>query len=66
MNEKPEYSGMTVNERLSEAGLLPEWDAAARSRNRERMIDLLGKVDLANQAEWIADTILSKPGKYGF
>jgi hypothetical protein len=56
---------MTTNERLFEAGLLSEWDGAKRSRNRERMIELLGKVDLGDQAEWIADTILSNPRKYG-
>lgn len=61
-----QYGGMTVNERLFEAGLSAEWDAAARSRNRARMIELLGKVDLEDQAEWMADTILSNPGKYGF
>jgi hypothetical protein len=57
---------MTTNERLFDAGLLSKWDAAARSRNRERMIELLGQVDLGDQAEWIADTILSNPRKYGF
>jgi hypothetical protein len=57
---------MTTNERLFEAGLMSEWERAARSRNRERMIELLAKVDLGDQAEWIADTVLSKPGKYGF
>ena len=66
MQRESHYAGMTVNERLFEAGLMPEWDAAARSRNRERMIELLGKVDLGDQAEWIADTILSNPAKYGF
>jgi hypothetical protein len=30
------------------------------------MIELLGKVDVKDQAEWIADPILSNPGKYGF
>jgi len=60
------YAGMTTNERLFDAGLLLEWSAAARSRNRERMIELLGKVDLADQAEWIVDTTLSNPAKYGF
>jgi hypothetical protein len=57
---------MTTNERLFEAGLLSEWNAAASSRDRERMIELLGKVDLGDQAEWIADTVLSNPRKYGF
>jgi hypothetical protein len=66
MQRESKYGGMTTNERLYEAGLLSEWDAAARSRNRERMVVLLGKVDLEDQAEWIADTVLSSPGKYGF
>jgi hypothetical protein len=66
MQRESQYAGMTTNERLFEAGLLSEWNAAARSRNRERMIELLGKVDLGDQAEWIADTVLANPGKYGF
>jgi hypothetical protein len=37
------------------------WDAAACSRNKERMIELLGNVDLGDQAEWITDTILANP-----
>lgn len=57
---------MTTNERLFDAGLLSEWNAAARSRNRERMIELLGRVDLADQAESITDTVLANPKKYGF
>jgi hypothetical protein len=57
---------MTTNERLFEAGLLSEWTAAVRSRSRERMIELLSKVDLGDQAESITDTVLSNPGKYGF
>ena len=61
-----QLTGMTVNERLYEASLMPEWDAAARSRNKKRMVELLGKVDLADQAELIAGTILSNPAKYGF
>jgi hypothetical protein len=51
-----------TNERLFEAGLLSEWNSAASSRDRERMIELLGKVDLGDQAEWISDTVLSNPG----
>ena len=62
MQDESKYAGMTTNERLFEAGLLSEWDAAARSRNRDRMIELLGRVDLGDQAEWIADTVLSNPG----
>ena len=66
MQRESRYGGMTTNERLFEAGLLSEWNSAARSRNRERMIELLSKVDLGDQAEWIVDTVLSNPGKYGF
>jgi hypothetical protein len=57
---------MTTNERLFDAGLLTEWTAAASSRNRQRMIELLGKVDLGDQAESTTDAVLSNPGKYGF
>ena len=66
MQRESRYAGMTTNERLFDASLLSEWTAAARSRNRERMIELLGKVDLGDQAESITDTVLSNPGKYGF
>jgi hypothetical protein len=64
MKDKPNYSGMTVNERLYEAGLLDAWDAAASSRNRDRLIELLGKVGLSEQAEWISSTVLSNPKRY--
>ena len=68
MKNHPDYGGggMTVNERLYSAGLLDDWDAAARARSRDRMIELLGEVDLGHQAQWIVDTILAKPSKYGF
>lgn len=66
MQQESRFAGMTLNERLFEAGLLSEWSAAALSRNRARMIELLGKVDLGDQAESITDTVLSNPGKYGF
>jgi hypothetical protein len=57
---------MTVNERLYEAGITDAWDTAANSRNRDRMIELLGQVELSDQAERIVDTILANPGRYGF
>jgi hypothetical protein len=66
MQDESRYAGMTLNERLFEAELIPEWEAAARSRNRERMIELLSKVGLGDQAEQIADTVLSNPRRYGF
>lgn len=66
MDEKPNYAGMTVNERLFTAGILDEWDAAARWRKRERMIELLGRVELAEEAEQIVNAVLSNPHPYGF
>jgi len=44
---------MTVNERLCVAGIIEEWAAAAFSGNRNRMIELSGKVDISEQAERI-------------
>jgi len=46
MPEQVDYSGMTVNERLFSAGILKAWDAAAESRNRKRMVELLSWVGL--------------------
>ncbi|HRJ69767.1 MAG TPA: hypothetical protein PK812_09170 [Beijerinckiaceae bacterium] len=56
---------MTVNERLTVAGLLGEWDKAARRRDRAVMIALLEKVDVADAAG-IVDAVLADPGRYGF
>ncbi|WIB65729.1 hypothetical protein [Curtobacterium sp. MCBD17_040] len=50
-----EFAAMTVNERLSVAGLLPVWDAAVRRRDREAVASLLGRVGLADQVNEIAD-----------
>jgi len=61
VNDNGKYSGMTVNERLYEAGIMEEWDRATASRNRDRMIELLGKVELSDQAEHIADSVLTDP-----
>ncbi len=67
MDERLDYSGMTVNERLYAAGLLDQWDRAAKSGDRKTMIELLTKVQLVeSDAAWTADTILANPAKYGF
>ena len=61
------YAGMTVNERLVMAGLLPTWDAAVISGDRVRMIEILMATDLtAEQAAYTTDTTLANPEKYGF
>ena len=54
------FSGMTTNERLFEAGVLRAFDEACLKRDRRRMIALLNEVELDDQSEWIADTILAR------
>ncbi len=41
-----DYSGMTVNERFFSAGLLDEWDMAARNSDRMSMIRMLQVVGI--------------------
>lgn len=62
----PRFIGMSVNERLYSAGLHDAWDAAIQAGDRQVGIDLLGEVDLANQAASIVDEVLADPAKYGF
>ena len=57
---KARFGGMTVNERLIDAAMMRDWDAAVRARNREQMIRILSAVDLGNQAGQIADAVLAK------
>lgn len=56
---------MTLNERLHAAGLLAAFDAAARERNRDRMIAILQRVDVEDPA-WSADAVLEDPARYGY
>jgi hypothetical protein len=65
MSDRSPYAGMTVNERLFEAGLVEAFKTAARARNRSEMIRILSDVDVEDAA-WSADTILKQPDKYGF
>ena len=60
------FAGMTTNERLHMAGLLDTFGEAARQRDRARLIEVLGKVELADQADEIANAILTEPRRYGF
>jgi len=67
MHEKPEFGGMTVNERLFVARLVEQWDHAVNARDRDAMIEILTRVELPKtEAGRIADTILANPAKYGF
>ena len=60
MARMSELSGMTVNERLFEKGLLTEWDSAVTRKDREAMIKLLDQVELPEQAAAIADATLKR------
>jgi len=55
-----ELGGMTVNERFFAQGLDSQWAAAKQRRDRDAMIQLLSQVELADQAELIADAILAR------
>ena len=62
-----ELGGMTVNERLVVLGLFDKWDAAAKSRNRSRMIQILSQCAMTQkQCEETTDALLANPKKYGF
>jgi hypothetical protein len=63
---KSNYQGMTVNERLVVAGLIEQWDAAVKRRDRDRMIETLKQVDIGSDAEKIVDAVLKNPALYGF
>ena len=57
---------MTVNERLFSAGILDQFDDAARRRDREAMLAYLRRVAMTDsQAAWTTDTILANPSFYG-
>jgi hypothetical protein len=65
--DRPDFAGMTLNERLYFARLVDKWDAAFRARDREAMLALLAQVDIAEPGRApIVDTLLADPRKYGF
>lgn len=63
--DTPDYSGMTVNERLFATGLLDEFEQAARRRDRDAMIEILRRVDV-QPPEATVDPILADPKRFGF
>ena len=65
MSQRPNYSAMTINERLAEAGLLDAFDKAATTRDRAAMLRLLAEVDAPDPAS-TADPILNDPTRYGY
>ena len=62
MNKKfspKDYVGLTVNERLVVSGLLDQFDAAARRRNRDAMLQMLNQLALPpHYADVWVDTLL--------
>lgn len=60
------YAGMTVNERLVEAGLIEDFARAAEARDRAAMISVLRLVDMGDLAEGTTDTVLRNPERYGY
>lgn len=63
--DKPSLAGMTVNEWLFHVGILDQWDAAAKRRDRNEMIGLLERMEAADP-HVTADTVLANPRAYGF
>jgi hypothetical protein len=44
-----DFKGMTVNERLFSLGLINQWDEAAKTRNRQKMIETLLQCKFSQQ-----------------
>jgi len=65
--QRQDFGGMTVNERLSVAGLLEQFDGAIDSGDRQRAIELLLRVAMghASGTETV-DAVLANPAKYGY
>ena len=64
MNVPSRYTGLTVNERLFDAGLMKAFDAAKRAADRAKLIRILIEVGVEDAA-WSTDTILGAPQKLG-
>jgi hypothetical protein len=65
--QRPDFGGMTVNERLVTAGLLGQFDAAIDSGDRQRALELLKQVAMSeDSAATTVEAVLANPSKYGF
>jgi len=61
------YAGMTVNERLYFAGLIDDFDCAAKARDKKKLIAILMQTDLTEkQATETTEALLAHPEKYGY
>jgi len=67
MSDESNIGGMTVNERLHHFGLLGEFDAAIRTRNKAAAIKVLRQARFSpEQAEYTVSQVLSAPERYGY
>jgi len=67
MSENSDIGGMTVNERLNHFGLVSEFDAAIRARNKDAAITVLTKAGFSpQQAQYTAARVLKAPERYGY
>ena len=67
MSGKLTIGGMTVNERLHHFGLLAEFDAAIRARDKAAAMKILTKARFSpKQAEYTASQVLRAPERYGY
>ena len=65
--KQQDFGGMTVNERLSVAGLLQRFDSAIDAGERLQAIEVLLQVAMSDaSAAWTVDTLLAHPAKYGY
>ena len=67
MTDEPNIGGMTVNERLNHFGLLGEFDAAIKGRDKTAAIEVLTRAGFSPaQAEYTASQVLGAPERYGY
>lgn len=60
-------SATTVSERLWDAGLLLEFDAAVRAGDAEALAGVLRRAGLSGgDAGAVAESVLEAPGRFGF
>ncbi len=65
--QRPDFSGMTVNERLFTSGLVEQFDAATDAGDRHRAIELLQQVAMSeSSATTTVDAVLANAPKYGY
>jgi hypothetical protein len=51
---------MTVNERLFASGLTGQWDQAVKRKDREKLTELLAKVEIEDQPAIIVGSVLGR------